>query len=139
MIAATTSPVWPALKRGYALGTGLVGALSMVVCGVVTAVLGGDGQAIVIASVALLLGVVISLSPAILGLKPEVFGMAVLASSMARMIVCLGIVVVAASAMDLPRRPIGLGVGSGLLLALIAEVMLALSVLSRVDRKSETA
>ena len=46
---------------------------------------------------------------------------------------------IAAVAMDLPRKPIGLGVGSGLLLSLIAETMLAMAILARVNRRTELA
>jgi hypothetical protein len=132
-------PEWPALKRNYALGTVLIGGLAMVLCGAVTAVLGGDGQAIVIASSALAVGLGLSLAPVLVGVRMEGFGMAVVAASGARLLVALGIVVIAAVSMDLPRRPIGLGVGAGLLLSLVAETILAMAILSRVNRKTELA
>lgn len=135
----STSNAWPALKRGYALGTLVIGALSMLMCGVVIAVLGGDGQAIVVGSAALAVGIALSLAPVIIGVKQDMFGMAVVAASGARMIVALVIVVIATVAMDLPRKPIGLGVGAGLLISLIAETMLAMTILSRVNRKTELA
>lgn len=131
------NPSWPALKRGYALWIIVAGVVSMAIAGVVMWLLGADAKSIVVGSIAMGLGVVLSTGPAVVGVKQEYFGMAVLAGSMARMLVCLGIVVVAAITLELPRRPIGLGVGLGLMTSLIAEVMLALLVLSRAERKTE--
>lgn len=135
----STSNVWPALKRGYALGTLVIGSLSMLVGGIIIAVLGGDGQAIVVGSSALAIGIALSLAPVIIGVKQDMFGMAVVAASGARMIIALAIVVIATVAMDLSRKPLGLGVGAGLLISLIAETMLAITILSRVSRKTELA
>ncbi len=117
----------------------VIGALAMVAAGLISVVLGGDGQAIVIGSSALAVGIGISLAPIIVGVRLEMFGMAVLAASGARMLVVLGIVVAASVVMDLPRKPMGMGVGAGLLLTLIAETMIAMAILSRVNRKTELA
>jgi len=136
---STTPQAWPAMKRGFALGTLLIGAASLLICGLLTAVLGGDGQAIVVGSGALTVGILISLAPVIIGVKMESFGIAVVAASGARMLVALAIVVIASAAMDLPRKPVGLGVGAGLLISLIAETMLAMMILSRVNRRTELA
>lgn len=140
-MTTNTTPhrTWPSLKRGYALGLVLIGTVAMLASGFITAYLGGDGQAILIGSGALVVGLGISLAPVIVGVKPEMFGMAVLAASGARMLVALGIVMITAMAMDLPRKPIGLGIGAGLLLMLIGESILAMAVVSRVNRKTELA
>jgi hypothetical protein len=133
MQSAISKPNWAALQRTYVIGTSVASLAALVVTGLITALLGGGAKALALGEVALLIGVVISFAPAIIGRNSETFGITVLAASIARMLTVLGIVIIAANVLDIPRRPVGLGVGAGLLLALIAEVMLALSVLSRAD------
>lgn len=134
-----TTPLWPTLKRNYALGSVLIGSLSMLVAGLVAAVLGGDGQSIGIIAGAMITGMGVSLAPVIVGVKQEFFGVSVLAAGGARMLIVLAIVMIAAMTLGLENRPIGLGAGAGLLLNLIAETVLAMAILSRVDRKTELA
>lgn len=135
----TPHPSWPSLKRCYAVGMALVGAVSLAVSAAITAYLGGDGQTIVIGASALAVGILISLAPIIINIPTHSFGIAVVAASGARMLVAMAVVVIATAVLDLPRRPLGLGVGAGLLMSLIAETLLALAVLSRVNRKTELA
>lgn len=117
----------------------LVGAVSLAASAAVCAYLGGDGQTIVIGALALAVGVLISLAPIIVNVPAHSFGIAVVGASGARMLVAMTVVVIATAVLDLPRRPLGLGVGTGLLMSLIAETLLALAVLSRVNRKTELA
>lgn len=133
MQSETSKPSWAALQRTYLIGTSIASLAALVIAGLVTSLLGGDSKSIMLGEVALLIGVTISFAPAVIGRKSEIFGMAVLAASIARMLTAMGIVVIAAHTLDLPRKPIGVGVGAGLLLALIAEVILALSILTRAD------
>ncbi len=119
--------------RVYIVGTAVASLVAIGVAIAITAALGGDSASITSAAVATIIGSCISFIPVALGTHKvsSSFGMVVLAASMSRMLIALGIVVAAAFTLGLPRAPIGLGVGAGLLIALIAEVTLALSVLSR--------
>lgn len=129
------TPAAPAPQRAYLVGTAAASAAAIGIAAGVAAALGGDSRSIGIAAAAVFVGAIASFVPAVLGLSKvnDTFGMAVLAASIGRMFVALGIVTVAAVALDLPRMPIGIGVGAGLLVALMAEVPLALMVLSRVS------
>lgn len=137
MLSATsTPPASPAApQRVYLVGTAVASVAAIGIAAGLTAALGGEGKSIGIAALAVFIGSIASFIPAALGLSKvnETFGMAVLAASIGRMFVALGIVVVAAFAMELPRMPIGIGTGAGLLVALMAEVPLALFVLNRVS------
>jgi len=136
---ATDSTLPASIKRGYAVATVIVGLLSLAVCGGIAAGLGADGQSMILSLAGLTIGIAIALAPVIIDVKSHSFGMAVVAASGARMLVALAVVMIGTMALDLPRKPIGLGVGAGLLLALVAETILAMSVVSRVNRKTELA
>lgn len=140
MHSAISTPIQAAApQRVYLIGTAVASVAAVGIAAGVAAALGGDSRSIGIAAVAVFVGSIASFIPAVLGLSKvnETFGMAVLAASIGRMFVALGIVVIAAVAMDLPRRPIGIGAGAGLLVALMSEVPLALLVLGRVSSSEQ--
>lgn len=139
MTTDTPHPSWSSLKRGYAIGVALVGAVSLTLGAAITAYLGGDGQSIVTGAAALAIGVLLSLAPVLIKVPRHAFGFAVVGASGARLLLAMAVVVIATAVFNLPRRPLGLGVAAALGLSLVAETVLALAVLSRVHRKTELA
>lgn len=117
-VLITALMIW--LLRGTHAGTepvviGTLGVLAGAIVGVLGIIIGGQNQ------------------PA------QSFGLLVLGCGMARMLIAAGVLFIAAATTDLPRRPLGLGVGTGLLIMLVTETFLTVAVLNRFGGTATTS
>jgi hypothetical protein len=133
---STQDASWQMLRRWYAQGTFLNIAMGLAVAGLAVWGLGGDRRSIAAGLMAMVVGSLATLFPLMLGgtQQRQSFALAVLGGGMARMMLAGLIALVAVVALGLSRQPLVLGVGLALLLMLVLETMLAITVLSRVDR-----
>jgi len=109
-VLATALMIW--VLRGPSAVTepvviGTLGVLAGAIVGVLGIIIGGQSQPV------------------------QSFGLLVLGCGMARMLIAASVLFIAAATTELPRRPLGLGVGTGLLIMLVIETFLTVAVLNR--------
>ncbi|NUQ66850.1 MAG: hypothetical protein HUU18_01015 [Phycisphaerales bacterium] len=116
-----------------------IGALGAFVASGMAGAMGGDSRTITLAGATVLIATCATLFPGILMLRggAQTWGMLVLAASVARMLVVLGLGAYFDETRELIRQAYWLGSVVGAAVVLAGETTLAIKILSRLERERE--